>query len=112
MTENANTYTPVQLAGQLQNAFQAFDPTASVPPQMIYNYLTNNTRKLADRAELVEAPTDRNPTRQAYRFTEELAQEFIAEMVEARKNRIAKTEAKRNAEKAKAAGQLQSQTRG
>lgn len=106
------TFTPVQIAKQLEIAFHEFDSSASVPPQMIYNYLTNNTRKLADRAELVSSPTERNPLREVYVFTPELAEEFIAEMVSARKTRIAKREAKKNQEKAKNAGSLQSKVRG
>lgn len=106
------TFSPVQIAKKLQDAFHTFDPTASVPPQMIYNYLTNNTRKLADRAELISSPTDRNPQREVYVFSEELAAEFIEEMVAARLKRIEKKVAKQRARNAKYAGSLQSQVRG
>jgi hypothetical protein len=109
---NIITFTPVQVAKKLEIAFHEFDPTASVPPQMIYNYLTNNTRKLADRAELVSSPTDRNPQREVYVFDEYLVEEFIAEMVTARKTRIAKRESKKNEKRAKNAGSLQNQVRG
>jgi hypothetical protein len=109
---NIVTFSPVQVAKKLEIAFHEFDPTASVPPQMIYNYLQNNVRKLADRAELVSSPTDRNPQREVYVFDEYLVKEFIAEMVSARKERIAKREAKKNANKAKNAGSLQSKVRG
>ena len=82
------TITPVALARELENAFHAFDREASVPPQMIYNYLKKNVRNLATRAK-IETTMNSKGERNSYRFTREVADEFIAEMVSARKNRIA-----------------------
>jgi len=85
----SKSLTPIQLANKLQNAFLEFDPTASVPPQMIYNYLAKNVRKLRSRSELKRIETSKG-WRESYRFTPELAEEFVAEMVASRKERIRK----------------------
>lgn len=95
MSETNATITPVQLASRLQVAVrQTGDATYSCPPQMIYNYLTNNVRKLRDRATTVANPSDRNPSRESFRFTDEIATQFVDEMVAARKAREAKRIAK------------------
>jgi len=90
MSENASI-TPVQLAGRLQTAVrETGDRTYHCPPQMVYNYLSNNVRKLRDRATHVSNPSEKDPNRQSYRFTDEVATEFVNEMLTARAERAAK----------------------
>jgi hypothetical protein len=89
-------FTPIQLAAQLDEVL--FPITGNhVPPQMVYNYITNNTRHIVDYTEelLVENKDGKKVLRRV--FPEAKAQEFISVMTAAAKARKAKKEAREEA---------------
>jgi hypothetical protein len=98
-TEVPTTLTPIMLAHRLDAALRPITGN-KVPPQMVYNYLTNDVRKLRTKYsnQLVVRNKDGKSVNRTV-FTEEKATEFVTLMVTAARARQEKKarEAEENA---------------
>lgn len=92
---NETTYlTPIQLASKLEQELKPITNN-NVPPQMIYNYITNNVRNIHDYITPFETTNKSGKKIQRNLFKEEDAIAFIEVMVTSAKARIAKRNAKK-----------------
>jgi hypothetical protein len=87
--------TPIMLAKLLEKELKPIT-TNNVPPQMIYNYLKNNVRKINSFATKIEVANKEGKIITKTVFEEEKALEFIEIMKQAAIERKAKKEKEAN----------------
>jgi hypothetical protein len=92
-TEGTETLTPIQFAAELREVLNPITGK-NVPPQMVYNYLTNNVRDIRSYTTKVTRPNKDGKQTEHVVFPRDKADEFKNIMVEAATKRIAKRAAK------------------
>jgi hypothetical protein len=91
MSETTIAYTPIQLASLLQEELKPITGN-NVPPQMIYNYITNNTRNINSFTTKMDTQNKDGKKVTKTVFPEDKALQFIQIMVEAATKRKEKKE--------------------